>query len=305
MEAHETCVNCADKFRYIPFICDLCGGSMCINCTNADGTSFCENCKDIQAVSYELAKPQPKCDYCNENALFVQPCTPVKNNKKGARKKHTCVEIIQVCKDHINKCGTCGIMLCKCCAKYQRCKKHLEYCASNAHFVPAEQIVHCANCGKKQCNVCYEYRSIYTANVRLSSTLMLCSSHITRCKCTQLIYDAPHFVCGFSGCNTIACQAGWFKSLIGEQIYACHNHTSECPFCDKIYPDVNQKNIKFRGDKHSWICCSNCWGLFYNGVIGFLSIWMWNDSAAKLPKDVLDMIFRQHLNNIKKNSSKT
>lgn len=306
MDANQVCINCKTQIQYIPFICDLCGGFMCLDCTGEDGTAFCESCKDIQAVSIELAKPQPKCTYCDKDALFVEECMP--NNKKKNKKskdmqteyrKH-CPYKIQVCKDHIKRCEECNRMICDHCAEYNRCRDHIEYCNVCNQFVIPSKLVKCANCKKKQCNSCLIGTSLYSGNVMLTSNLMLCGSHITKCKCTDILYDAPVFACTYPYCRKVVCRSGWFKSTVNATIYACHDHRSQCPVCDKIYPNINTRSITFRGDV-PWMCCSNCYGIFSDGVVGLLSVWIENPLIRQIPKDVLGIIFRQHLQNIKKN----
>lgn len=296
MNAGQVCIKCEIEFQYIPFLCDLCGGSMCLNCTSDDGTAFCDNCKDIQVVSIELAKPQPKCTYCNKNALFIEECMPVKQRKK--EKKSTCINIIEVCKDHVVKCVECDCILCKYCAVYKRCKNHLEYCQLGCHYVEPAQIAKCAKCDKLQCNLCLVNGNPYSCNVWLTRNLMLCGTHIGKCTCDAILYDAPVFVCSYPYCKQVACQSGWF-SLINKTVYACHKHQSECLICYKTYPTVYKRSIKFRGD-NPWECCFNCYRMFRDGVVGVLFAHRWDPLMAQIPKDVLALIFRQHLQNVKK-----
>jgi hypothetical protein len=267
-----------------------------MNCADDDDIGFCQNCIEIQEVTLDLAKTQPKCTYCDNDALFIEECLPLQKSTNDI----ICTKKVQVCKDHIVKCTECDKIICKDCAVNGRCNLHMEWCPSGFHYVLPSIIMSCANCNKKQCCSCLTKSHRITGEYRIGWTHTLCSRHVGKCSCGSMLYDAPIFRCTFNDCEQVSCDSGWFKSLKSTMIYACHDHRTECPICNRKYPIINACLITLKGVNGTQQCCVNCYSLFKNGVVGLLASRLHISFIRMIPKDILNMIFREHLNNIKK-----
>lgn len=304
--AEATCIKCKQPINYNPFLCDLCGGSLCLTCIGDDGIGFCDDCTDIQMVSLEEAKPKPKCIYCDRDAIIVDVCQDNTQKQKqphnqtkpqnGTIKMPSCFRQIRVCKDHIVKCEVCKKILCDQCAVNKLCYGHMRYCGSCCGYFTLNKMLKCLTCGKGSCSTCAwkQGASLIPGDINADAVdergykvnSMICSQHIKMCWCKFTLRETPMYRCTYPNCKRYACESGHFRSLIKKKIYACHKHRSTCNICYKEYPALNRKIIKFRGQTPIG-CCSNCYGQFYDGVVGLLQVCR---RLVNLPRDVKNLI---------------
>lgn len=292
MDSNE-CADCSCQFQYIPFICEDCGCFLCLNCVENENYSVCQNCKAVQMVSLELAKPKKKCVYancCNE-ATFINKCASLENTH--IIDSLNCLEI-SVCNEHVTRCKVCDKMLCHVCAEFKHCKTHLKYCCVGRHYDIPSKIYHCITCDKSQCLTCFDKKR--STDILLNYDRFICGIHIRACNCGKLLYDAPMFRCSTPFCTQIACLSGWFVSSDTLKLNACHKHIFKCYNCKNDHSNIEQNYAKFlEGD--CFALCKKCFVNYQNNVLFVLLIFKKQTNIKLMSKNILNLIFRQLFEN--------
>jgi len=300
------CFKCKEAILHHPLMCEACGTSMCLHCSNDEfDVPFCDDCIDLQTVQLDIAV-SVKCSVydCNDWAVVTQPCisaethdNPILLSKKAVRKLKAgktlpkkelkeCGQMAIYCKNHISTCLVCTKVLCPLCAMRKICWQDGKLCGICKKIHPMDNLSFCEVCGKCCCVECID-----GDRMEKWAGYIMCRSHRKYCrKCRSDKYEVPTFKCQMIGCDDYSCiRTCQFKSLLKENIYVCHGHIAMCLMCANLYPLTNSKKIKFR-DGFRIDCCSNCYGPNLDSM-NTLMICL-RRLNIPIPKDVLGHIFK-------------
>jgi hypothetical protein len=221
LQQRAVCATCTHPILHIPFVCDSCEGSFCLECFDSTGLPLCVVCTDAQ-LSY--ISQRARCDRCPTWVDEPTHCL--------------CGGIYNRCMQHLSFCLSCNRAICNVCFAYCiDCGSTCPVCNTTSRY---ESMVKCdAACKRWICRSSACHFQTNVANVHCCKKCLL-----GQCKCLRGARISKP--CAYPKCVECVCST--------TQYVVCHAHElTPCFACNITQPKLGNHFVLRRES------CKDCY----------------------------------------------
>ena len=225
LQQRAVCAKCTHPILHIPFVCESCEGSFCVDCFDDSGLPLCVGCMDAQRMYLHQRTTCYRCTTLVDEPTFC-----------------LCGGIFYTCMQHLSFCRSCNRGICNGCLEYcVGCGRRCEECFTSNCY---DNMVKCnAACGRWVCILSKCHFQTWVASARCCKRCVLGS-----CTCPKGTLISKH--CAYGGCVEYVCSTTHYR--------VCHRHELKpCVACNMTKPKLGDYFVLKRES------CKDCYELCF------------------------------------------